>query len=71
MTAQAKALMQRPHVVIATPGRMRDHLTNDPDIAAVFARTKVVGLSVCLSTSLPLLSLSLSPNLSAIYCLLS
>lgn len=47
MTAQAKALMQRPHVVIATPGRMRDHLTNDPDIAAVFARTKVVCLSVC------------------------
>jgi len=44
MTAQAKALMQRPHVVIATPGRMRDHLTNDPDIAAVFARTKFLVL---------------------------
>lgn len=41
MTEQAKALMQRPHVVIATPGRLRDHLMNDPGIPAVFARTKV------------------------------
>lgn len=41
MTTQAKALMQRPHVVIATPGRLRDHLMNDPGIPAVFARSKV------------------------------
>jgi superfamily II DNA/RNA helicase len=41
MTTQAKALMQRPHVVIATPGRLRDHLSNDPDMAAAFAKTKV------------------------------
>jgi ATP-dependent RNA helicase DDX49/DBP8 len=60
MTAQAKALMQRPHVVIATPGRMRDHLTNDPDIAAVFARTKVVCLSVNLSAIT--VSFSLKPH---------
>jgi ATP-dependent RNA helicase DDX49/DBP8 len=60
MTAQAKALMQRPHVVIATPGRMRDHLTNDPDIAAVFARTKVVCLSVCLSVNLSAITVSFS-----------
>lgn len=41
MTTQAKALMQRPHVVIATPGRLRDHLSNDPDMASAFAKTKV------------------------------
>jgi ATP-dependent RNA helicase DDX49/DBP8 len=49
MTEQAKALMQRPHVVISTPGRLRDHLMNDPGIPAVFARTKV--LRVCCNNS--------------------
>lgn len=44
MTTQAKALMQRPHVVIATPGRLRDHLMNDPGIPAVFARSKFLVL---------------------------
>ena len=41
MLEQAKALMQRPHVVIATPGRIADLLRNDPDIASVFQSTKV------------------------------
>lgn len=44
MTEQAKALMQRPHVVIATPGRLRDHLINDPGIPSVFARAKFLVL---------------------------
>lgn len=47
MTEQAKALMQRPHVVISTPGRLRDHLMNDPGIPAVFARTKVPRVCEC------------------------
>ena len=40
MLAQAKALTERPHVVVATPGRIRV-LMEDPDIAAVFSKTKV------------------------------
>lgn len=41
MTAQAKALAERPHVVVATPGRIRVLMEEDPDIAAVFSKTKV------------------------------
>lgn len=44
MTEQAKALMRRPHVVIATPGRIADLLKNDPDIASVFKSIKFLVL---------------------------
>jgi ATP-dependent RNA helicase DDX49/DBP8 len=41
MLEQSKALMQRPHVVIATPGRIADLLKNDPGVSSVFQRIKV------------------------------
>uniref|UniRef100_A0A6V7QRG9 DEAD-box ATP-dependent RNA helicase 36 n=1 Tax=Ananas comosus var. bracteatus TaxID=296719 RepID=A0A6V7QRG9_ANACO len=41
---QARGLARRPHVVIATPGRIRTLLEDDPDIAAVFSRTKFLVL---------------------------
>lgn len=41
MTSQAQKLSRRPHVVIATPGRLADHLKSDPDMAKVFFGTKV------------------------------
>ncbi|KAI5078918.1 hypothetical protein GOP47_0006589 [Adiantum capillus-veneris] len=44
MIEQAKALMRRPHVVIATPGRLAHLLKNDPDIASVFKRIKFLVL---------------------------
>lgn len=44
MTAQAKALAERPHVVVATPGRIRALMEQDPDIAAVFEKTKFLVL---------------------------
>ncbi|XP_078437125.1 RNA helicase 36 [Wolffia australiana] len=44
MITQAKALMQRPHVVIATPGRMRFLLSDNPDIARLFRNTKFLVL---------------------------
>lgn len=37
---QAKALAKKPHVVIATPGRLRA-LMEGVEIAAAFSRTKV------------------------------
>ncbi|KAJ0098541.1 hypothetical protein Patl1_20811 [Pistacia atlantica] len=40
MLNQAKGLMNRPHVVIATPGRIKVLLEEDPDIPQVFSRTK-------------------------------
>ncbi|KAI3831819.1 hypothetical protein MKW92_000512 [Papaver armeniacum] len=40
MITQAQALMQRPHVVIATPGRIKDLLEQNPDILSVFSKTK-------------------------------
>lgn len=46
MTAQAKALVQRPHVVVASPGRIKVLMEQDPDIAAVFEKTKVCVLLV-------------------------
>lgn len=39
---QAQSLMSRPHVVIATPGRVRDLLQEDPDFPLVFAKAKVM-----------------------------
>ncbi|CAM6114445.1 unnamed protein product [Calypogeia fissa] len=44
MTAQAQALMSRPHVVIATPGRIKDHLINDEDMAGYFSKTRFLVL---------------------------
>eukprot|EP00897_Mesotaenium_endlicherianum_P007253 jgi/Mesen1/6556/ME000334S05894 len=44
MTAQALALAGRPHVVVATPGRLLDHLDSDPGVAAAFAHTKFLVL---------------------------
>lgn len=41
---QAKTLMQRPHVVIATPGRIKTLLQQNPDIPSVFSKTKVINL---------------------------
>ncbi|KAM5586837.1 hypothetical protein ABKV19_005655 [Rosa sericea] len=37
---QAQSLMSRPHVVIATPGRIRDLLQEDPDFPSVFSKAK-------------------------------
>ncbi|MCL7039782.1 hypothetical protein MKW94_014308, partial [Papaver nudicaule] len=44
MITQAQALMQRPHVVIATPGRIKVLLEQNPDIPAVFSKTKFLVL---------------------------
>ncbi|MCO5550085.1 hypothetical protein L7F22_003564 [Adiantum nelumboides] len=44
MIEQAKALMLRPHVVIATPGRLADLLRNDRDIASIFKSIKFLVL---------------------------
>ncbi|CAN6477753.1 unnamed protein product [Victoria cruziana] len=41
---QAKALVKRPHVVIATPGRIRFLLEDNPDIPGVFSKTKFLVL---------------------------
>ncbi|GAB2300521.1 DEAD-box ATP-dependent RNA helicase 36 [Dionaea muscipula] len=41
---QAKTLMQRPHVVVATPGRIKVLLEDNPDIPPVFSRTKFLVL---------------------------
>ncbi|XP_019192377.1 PREDICTED: DEAD-box ATP-dependent RNA helicase 36 [Ipomoea nil] len=41
---QAKTLMQRPHVVIATPGRIKTLLQQNPDIPSVFSKTKFLVL---------------------------
>ncbi|XP_050225558.1 DEAD-box ATP-dependent RNA helicase 36 [Mercurialis annua] len=44
MLTQAKALISRPHVVIATPGRVKVLLEQNPDIASVFSKTKFLVL---------------------------
>ncbi|GMH10681.1 hypothetical protein Nepgr_012522 [Nepenthes gracilis] len=44
MITQAKTLIQRPHVVIATPGRLKVLLDENPDIPPVFSRTKFLVL---------------------------
>ncbi|XP_060198767.1 DEAD-box ATP-dependent RNA helicase 36-like [Lycium barbarum] len=41
---QTKTLMQRPHVVIATPGRIKVLIEQNPDIPPVFKRTKFLVL---------------------------
>lgn len=42
MLKQATSLMSRPHVVIATPGRIKALLEENPDIPPVFSKTKVM-----------------------------
>ncbi|MCD7465710.1 putative ATP-dependent RNA helicase ddx49, partial [Datura stramonium] len=44
MINQTKTLMQRPHVVIATPGRIKVLIEQNPDIPPVFSRTKFLVL---------------------------
>ncbi|KAL5543750.1 hypothetical protein UlMin_007534 [Ulmus minor] len=44
MLTQTKSLISRSHVVIATPGRVKVLLENNPDIPAVFSRTKFLVL---------------------------
>ena len=43
MQAQAKELARRPHVVIATPGRLRALIQMDADLARAFARARFLG----------------------------
>lgn len=44
MIGQARALTQRPHIVVATPGRIKALLSEDPDIPAAFSKTKFLVL---------------------------
>ncbi|XP_059661862.1 DEAD-box ATP-dependent RNA helicase 36 [Cornus florida] len=45
MITQAQTLMKRPHVVIATPGRIKVLIEqNSPDIPAIFSKTKFLVL---------------------------
>ncbi|KAL3004431.1 hypothetical protein AAZX31_08G163700 [Glycine max] len=44
MLRQTKELAARPHLVIATPGRIHALLRNNPDIPPVFSRTKFLVL---------------------------
>ncbi|GAB2226917.1 hypothetical protein Droror1_Dr00008715 [Drosera rotundifolia] len=41
---QAKSLIQRPHVVIVTPGRIKVLLEENPDLPQIFCRTKFLVL---------------------------
>lgn len=42
--AQARALTQRPHLVVATPGRLAGLLAQDPGLAACLARVRCLVL---------------------------
>lgn len=44
MLTQASTLMRRPHVVIATPGRIKVLIEDNPDIPSVFSNTKFLVL---------------------------
>lgn len=44
MINQSQALMQRPHVVIATPGRIKVLIDQNPDMPSIFSRTKFLVL---------------------------
>lgn len=44
MLKQTQELVARPHLVIATPGRIKVLLKDSPEIPPVFARTKVMNL---------------------------
>ena len=41
---QARQLATRPHVVVATPGRLRDHFEHDPDAPRLFKRLRFLVL---------------------------
>ncbi|KAL8142506.1 hypothetical protein V2J09_015538 [Rumex salicifolius] len=41
---QATTLMRKPHIVVATPGRIKVLLDENPDIASVFSKTKFLVL---------------------------
>ncbi|KAL6546967.1 DEAD-box ATP-dependent RNA helicase 36 [Orobanche minor] len=44
MINQSQSLMQRPHVVIATPGRIKVLMEENPDIPSIFSNTKFLVL---------------------------
>ncbi|CAO2829604.1 unnamed protein product [Amaranthus hypochondriacus] len=44
MITQSKTLMQRPHIVISTPGRIKVLIEDNPDIPSVFSKTKFLVL---------------------------
>ncbi|KAG6605347.1 DEAD-box ATP-dependent RNA helicase 36 [Cucurbita argyrosperma subsp. argyrosperma] len=44
MLNQTQSLLKRPHIVIATPGRVKVLLEENPDIPAVFSKTKFLVL---------------------------
>ncbi|KAJ4839436.1 DEAD-box ATP-dependent RNA helicase 36 [Turnera subulata] len=44
MLTQANTLMGRPHIVIATPGRIKVLIEDNPDIPSVFSKTKFLVL---------------------------
>ena len=44
MVGQAKELVRRPHIVVATPGRLADHIRSSRDVRQVFARCRVLVL---------------------------
>ncbi|XP_047317235.1 DEAD-box ATP-dependent RNA helicase 36 [Impatiens glandulifera] len=41
---QSRALMKRPHIVIATPGRIKVLIEDNPDLPAIFSNVKFVVL---------------------------
>lgn len=64
MLNQAQSLMSRPHVVIATPGRIKVLLEN-PDIPPVFSKTRVITSFFCfLKLFVSFLSTLLNSSLS-------
>ncbi|XP_038900331.1 DEAD-box ATP-dependent RNA helicase 36 [Benincasa hispida] len=44
MLSQTQSLLKRPHIVIATPGRVKVLLEENPDIPVVFSKTKFLVL---------------------------
>lgn len=48
---QAQTLLGRPHVVIATPGRVKVLLEENADIPPVFSKTKVMNLFLLIIAS--------------------
>ncbi|KAG6570593.1 DEAD-box ATP-dependent RNA helicase 36, partial [Cucurbita argyrosperma subsp. sororia] len=42
MLNQTQSLLKRPHIVIATPGRVKVLLEENPDIHVVFSKTKLI-----------------------------
>lgn len=44
MRKQATALSRRPHVIVATPGRLVDHIRSDPTVRAALSRVRFLVL---------------------------